>query len=454
MIGIYFFGIIIFISVIFYFTNVTITKPNKNVILSTTLPISELDNDEVLKIVQEFKKSNKICFLISISIYIPSLIINPENITESYFCIWLFFELILNYFLLKKYITKLRTLKANNNWFLEKKHTISVDTEVSKLKNKMPISILWFIPAFAITLGLILCGINIKDDRSVERLVLGLSSLVTLLILLIIYKLLSAEKTKVYSNDTNINLACNLVYRRTWSIVLVLTSTIESFFIFLVSFMFSYTYVISFMVIILTVIPIFLGYTKIRDTQNKLLMAIDNVIYADDDEYWGIMFYNNPNDSNLMVEKRIGLGMTMNMGHPKAKIISYGLAIFILITLLPIFFLKIKLINVNFNILLNDKNIKIEAPLYGSDFNKEDVEDISIISSFPGGNKTNGAETGSISLGNYTVKGYGKSKVYVHKKLDRIILIKLSDKYVFFNGNNDEETNSYYTELKSYLNMN
>ena len=48
-------------------------------------------------------------------------------------------------------------------------------------------------------------------------------------------------------------------------------------------------------------------------------------IFRDDDRYWyGEFFYSNPDDPALFVEKRYGLGWTLNFGHPQAKLVLIG----------------------------------------------------------------------------------------------------------------------------------
>jgi hypothetical protein len=341
-----------------------------------------------------------------------------------------------------------------NNWFIKDKHIISVDTEVSRLKDKMPISILWFIPSFMISIVIIFYTLINKSDLNSYMIILACTSIFTSIIFLILYKIFSKGRVKVYSDDSNVNLACNLIYKRIWSIVLVALATIQSFFTIFECFIYSKIIVILSIMVVLVFFTIVVGYTKIRDTQNKILMAADNVIYTDDDEYWGIMFYNNPNDSSLMVDKRIGMGMTMNIGHPKAKIAITAFAILLMLVLVPVVFMVAKTTSAEFTLSVDDDKISIDAPIYGIDFNKNDIEEVSLISSLPKGLRTNGTGTSHIALGNYKFDGYGPSKSFVHRDLEKIIVIKLSDKYVFLTGNNEEETDKYYNELQSYLDRN
>jgi uncharacterized membrane protein len=61
-------------------------------------------------------------------------------------------------------------------------------------------------------------------------------------------------------------------------------------------------------------------------------------IFRDDDRYWyGGLFYSNPDDPALFVEKRYGLGWTLNFGHPQAKLVLIGLLVGTLVlSILPV----------------------------------------------------------------------------------------------------------------------
>jgi uncharacterized membrane protein len=58
-------------------------------------------------------------------------------------------------------------------------------------------------------------------------------------------------------------------------------------------------------------------------------------INRDDDRFWKAgLFYFNPDDPSIMVEKRFGVGYTLNFGNRKA--IWFSIAFFVLILLIPI----------------------------------------------------------------------------------------------------------------------
>jgi uncharacterized membrane protein len=65
---------------------------------------------------------------------------------------------------------------------------------------------------------------------------------------------------------------------------------------------------------------------------------LTNVGFRNDDQYWyGGILYNNPDDPALFVEKRYGLGWTLNFGHPQAKLFLIGLLVGTLVlSILPL----------------------------------------------------------------------------------------------------------------------
>ncbi|GLV57215.1 membrane protein [Dictyobacter sp. S3.2.2.5] len=78
--------------------------------------------------------------------------------------------------------------------------------------------------------------------------------------------------------------------------------------------------------------------SRASQSQHAQVNANKQFVARDDDRYWigGILYYN-PEDPALWVEKRMGMGMTINFGNPTGKIITVAFIVIILISsLLPI----------------------------------------------------------------------------------------------------------------------
>ena len=78
-------------------------------------------------------------------------------------------------------------------------------------------------------------------------------------------------------------------------------------------------------VVLILVLPIPRSQTGVHTPANRRSTP---VIFRDDDRYWyGGIFYNNPDDPDVFVPKRYGLGWTVNLGHPQGRL-------FMIVTLL------------------------------------------------------------------------------------------------------------------------
>ena len=117
-------------------------------------------------------------------------------------------------------------------------------------------------------------------------------------------------RTIVYCDESEINIACNKIYKRTWSIVYILLAILQSItntiiYVFMLlprinknAFLFAIT-----LPVVVIVLGIVYGHRRIINIQNKLISSAKNPIYVDSDDYWinGI-FYKNPYDSREVVE--------------------------------------------------------------------------------------------------------------------------------------------------------
>ena len=155
-------AVVVILSV--YFNCKYIIKGNKNIIIGVTLPFLELKNEKVLNIIKDFKRENNIGYIIAAIAFIPSFFFKFNSNQILYFFLWLIGVEVFTIRLFVKYNKKLMDLKRENQWLLPSKRLVTIDTEVTRLKDKMPISILWFIPSFMISLiPIVLVFSNVKE---------------------------------------------------------------------------------------------------------------------------------------------------------------------------------------------------------------------------------------------------------------------------------------------------
>lgn len=443
----------------FYFENNTATKVKNGVILGVTLPYSEIKNNEVLKIVDEYKKGNKRFFLIGIILFLPIVFIIYPSLKIIYLFIWIFFMQILSYKLFAKYNKKLKELKIQNEWFLSKTKLLTIDTEVIRLKDKMPISPLWFIPSLIISVIPIII-IILNKNFAFGPLISASTGLIGTITFMIVYRLYCKKPTEIYSEDSKVNIAYNLVYKRMWTIGTIIAATVQSIgmiFIFLPITLNSNSIILFILSLIVPMIVILVGIyyinNKVIEEQNRLISTSSNPIYVDNDEYWFRDIYNNPNDPRYIVEPRVGYKMTYNLGSKKGRRIFYGTYIFTAILLIGISIMALRLDFKKMNIEVSNQVVKIEAPSYSFEFNVSEIEEVKFIDSIKVNLRTNGAATDRYAIGYFNVEGYGNCRLYIYDRNNKFISVKLKDGgYIFISGTSKEETNRYYKLLLASYN--
>ena len=447
------------IIVVYYWQAQSAVKPNKNIILGVTIPPLELSNIEITDVTKEFMYNMKILSVLSIVIYFPLMFMKTVWLLIGWF-LWFSLFCYIYYKLICKFNGKLKEVKRKNDWLLPNKHILNIDTELTKAKSKMPISKWWFLIALFIGISPFILNIINKNEYFSTAVICTGSSIVGTLILFIIYMIYVKGRTIVYCDESKINIACNKVYKRTWSIIYTLLAILQSItnttlYVFMLLprvnenvFLIAIT-----LPVIIVVLGIVYGNRRIINMQNQLISVAENPIYVDSDEYWiNGMSYKNPYDNRVVVEPRIGTKPVYNLATKKGRSITYGTNIFVAVSVLTIILMMLYFELYGFNMKIIDNSVKINAPLYGIEFNVEDIEKVEIVDKLKVKLRINGIGMDEYSVGNFNVEGYGKCKLYIYNDVKPYILIKSNDEIIFINGENEEETLRYYNEFIAVIN--
>jgi uncharacterized membrane protein len=77
---------------------------------------------------------------------------------------------------------------------------------------------------------------------------------------------------------------------------------------------------------------------KVQEDQKDISLSGKRLENTDDDRFWKLgQFYFNPDDPTIFVEKRFGIGWTMNFGHPISWISLLGVIVVVVISLVLAF---------------------------------------------------------------------------------------------------------------------
>lgn len=449
----------IMITIMVYFTMKSAAKPSRNILFGVTLPTQALSDDAVLKMIDDYKRITNIFTLVIILTGLPIAFINKELLSVLYLLAW---SLVTAEWLVKQpYIhmnRKLKKLKRDNEWFIGEKRVVSMDTKISRLKDKMPISNKYILIPFGISLiPLIISIVKYDEDLKYATFTAFILMIVLVLLYFVGFRGSNKLRLKVYSKNSDINYILNKEEKYLNSIVWFITSLTSSI-------VFLFTYLVIFEVInvsynVITIIAI-LGaiitfivpiYTnnRIKSLEEELLKIDKEVIYTDDDEYWidGYKYYNE-NDYNSKVNPRFGFNAyTYNLATKKGKISYYSGFVICAVIFIPLFFNLLSMELTNHKITISSESISVDYPSYDYEFSVNDIEDIKLVDEVSFKLRTNGIGTDEYCRGNFKSREYGKCRVYIYNKSKPYIIVKLKNNYFIYNEKTKNETMDVYHKL-------
>jgi uncharacterized membrane protein len=432
----------------------TAAKTNGRIILGVTLPHEALNHIDTVYIVNKFRKAHLLNTFLFFLLAVPALFFAGYlSVSMLYLFVWIGALMYRGSVVFSKYFIELYTLKQKNGWWVGERNIISIDTEASRLKNTFMLSKNWFLLPLAISMLPIIYGFSTSQSINFWALAgVGVSNVVTIFL---IHHVINKMKTKTYSHNTEINIALNHVFKKEWSkcffIIAIIMSIIFTTMSFIALGSIGPTLTIIFIVllIIALLIPIYLSYIKIRTARNNLLLLENEMLYTDDDHYWQSgLYYNNPHDNNAFVEKRVGIGMTVNIATKGGKMFIWTMVPAIVIWLgIAVYMLPFDFGSVTLNV--SGEAITISAPLNRFTFTSEEIINVSLIDILPPAGRVNNVSHGRIISGLSHVRDYGESHVFVFRENPPFIRIELESGWVFLNGKTKDETFTFFEKIKN-----
>ena len=273
----------------------------------------------------------------------------------------------------------------------------------------------------------------------------------TILVLYFCYRMLRKKADRVNS-DVTLSAVLTRIRRYYWGKFWLYAGWFCAIFNFTALLLFhsEVGFLIAISLFVLAIIGLALGMElKIRTEQQRLNKEQPSEILMDEDDYWpyGILYYNR-NDSNLMVNSRVGFGTTTNSAHP----VGLALDILAVVLLLALPFTGLFTVKEEFTepqVILTET--AIEAHHTGKEYTilLHDIKDLSLLSEMPKASKSWGSNFPHLYKGNFSVKGISDNcKLCLDPYDDTFLLIRTTDdKYYLFSMEDSEELKKLYNEL-------
>lgn len=423
-----------------------------------TIPAEHKQDVCVQDVLNNHKKRRKYMLLCMGVAALPCCIPSYAFLAVLWLTVWLTITVIWDYFLVRTTIRQMYAIKKANGWQrqMTQKGTVFVDTRVSSMKNKMPVSALWFAIPICCLISFILWRMlyGIGDKLS---LVMIVCACITLFFGLFLYRSVVHSKLRVYSEDSELNLCINHMTKRLWSGCLLWEVCLCTVYCIGSSLYFYYSqysgvggfFITSIFVTSLAAAPM-LGVAIYLGKMKKSLL--DGKLYAvppeDEDEYWLDGLYRNPYDSSSFVETRVGIGITANMAKPSMKLFTYGSLLFALVLCLASSVLVAVLELAHIQIEKQEMGIKVTGGIFSEYVAYEDVESVQWYEKIPDMTRTWGSATKQYLFGEFRIKELGGANVFVKRSVDAYILVTCKDgPYLLFNSETEEETKKMYDWL-------
>ncbi|WP_087975140.1 DUF1648 domain-containing protein [Oceanobacillus rekensis] len=293
-------------------------------------------------------------FVTVIFLIISTFLPNDENSISILFGAIIIFYIIGSFLVYLKFHGGMKKLKEKENWLKEKSQQVFVDVRFRD--KKLTHSNLWFFISFLITIATIFITFQsyqqIPDripmqynfagevtdwtEKSYRSVLLNpIMQMYLTMLFLFINTVIARSKQQIDPDNPEESIRKNVLFRRRWSAYIIISNLALT--VMFTCIQLSFIYPINQQ--LLTLLPLIIaigsiigaivlsfttgqGGSRVKSATGKS----GNIINRDDDTYWKLgQFYFNKEDPALFLEKRFGVGWTINLARPLAWLLFLGI---------------------------------------------------------------------------------------------------------------------------------
>lgn len=338
----------------------------KNILLGVRIPEKEMETQEVKDIIKGFKKQNLMIGIPTL-IIISLIIFFTDNI--NFFILSIFMYIGILFLIYLRWNKKTSELKRRKKWHKLIKKERVVDTNISNCKSTLGVvSQKWFLIPLAIILLNIIIGLSIYPslsdkvpihwdlqgnidgymNKSISTvLLMPLMQLFLAVTIYLSYFFMKKAKRHINPRDPESSLKKNIIFRNVWSIYFISTLILVEILFTIMNMMtlelltnIKLFNVFSFAITGLIIVGAIILAVIVGQGGDRLKIGDDDKSSSnydiDDDKQWvfGNTIYFNTRDNSIFVEKRVGIGWTVNIGRPLGLILMIFPIIIIILALI------------------------------------------------------------------------------------------------------------------------
>lgn len=436
-------------------------KRRGNMILGVSMTEEGFQNKSAKRLIKGYRIISQWWEIVAIISLIPVLLVCKFYISVGLFvfCIWCLLLLGGGQLICNSFHRELYYLKQKNEWFYgEKLHLSMAGIEIGRMGTKRPLSDLCFIPVFlAGFIPLFYSESRAYLQKSTSHIMVIIFPFIINLIILGFFYHFSRIERRGQREDIKIQTAYVRMERCYWAYGWLMTAVCNTIASLLLQWnlinepkLWTVDIWIYCLIQSISAGIILYTYYQIRTKREEIIHMDLQPKMVDDDEYWTQGYYNNPYDSRILVNDRIGIGNCINRGKPAGRRINFMGSAITIIGILWILILFFRIDFTPFGIFIQEDKMSIRASMYHLDIPISEIKTVKIKENWKdiSYNRESGIETEKYLLGDFQIEGLGLCRIYLYKEEEDTLYIETEDKKIFFNTQEKEEIKNIYEELK------
>lgn len=429
-------------------------EPHGGIVFGVTIPADWLQREEISKVRGQYRKEllrNAVIFGL-----LPFAIL-PVPYFSIVLTLWMFWLCGMIFFYMRPYVKSNKKLKHIKRKFQAKEGVIRSFEKLEPLESTTRHWV--FVVSAAVSLlpaGYVLLW---EEERELvfSHVLMILAMLSVILCFWGIGIAMDRRSPEMISEDRDVNRTYAQKAGPVWSKCWAYCGISQAIYtlilgVFLEKYI-STAWFLAITVVYCILLAIFCMYAgiQVRNMREKILADAGASTLPDDDSHWIYgMFYFNPNDHRIMVDKRMGIGNTVNMATKTGK--GFGIVAMICLLIVPL--MCIFLMFEEFTpISLEIQGDKVVAGHIKEEYKIKtgDIQSVEILSSLPEVERIAGTGMETLNKGKFSVEGYGTCSLCLNPENQVFLVIKTSEKTYLFSDVADSDTYDVYAEMMDYI---
>lgn len=440
-----------FVFLMYFFLKNEAT-PKKNIYFGITLNKEQAAVPEVAQITATYNKQMKTLFWIMMLAPVPMFFVPWFSIFMMLWLWWVLASVICFFMPFGLANKKLKVLKVEKGW--KQAENLPVFAEIKGAGEIRRVHCYHFLPPCVI--GMVIGGLALTLNRGgrVETLnvLVGTFSIITFLFWAAAVWM-DKQKTGIISTNSEINVNYARAKKNLWKNFWMTCAWVNT--VYMASLVFALdadrgltkifiTATVIYVVLTVVMLAWLIKKKQKLDVRYREYMDLQQ---PDDDDNWIMgMFYYNPKDKHTMVEKRIGMGATINLATIAGKLLAVFCSIWILV--IPV--ADVWMILTEFTpIRLEITEDRLVASQLGEDYSIPViiVEDVKLLTELPKWSKVSGTGMKELKKGTFRIPEVGRCEVFLNPTNGVFIRFEAAGTVYYMSGADDGETMSVYEML-------